>query len=163
MAVSSHVESVDNLRRLHAATVELTESYRDQSDALRQSAERLRQWIASEQRQYWNQQLIRAERQFNSDQEELHRSIITDQDQRKGSTDARFRMEKSKKRVQLCQQKLVLVKKWTVELDHLIDKFLGRIGGFNELADQVLPDSARQLAAWIDALEKYTEAGGGGP
>ena len=160
MAQSSHVQSVDDLRRLQAATIELNDIGRNQTDALRQHVENLRQWITVEKRQYWNQQLRKAEQQLQSEIEELHRSIITDKD-RKGSTDAKVRVDRSKKRVQLCQQRILQTRNWACELERMIDKFLGRIGSFSELSSQMLPDATHQLAVWIDALEHYTETGGG--
>ncbi len=159
MTTPSHVQSIDDLKRLFAATLELDQNYRNQATALRQAAEQLRRWVTTEARQYWNNQLMRAERQLQSDYEELHRSKITDpQRNGAGSTDAMIRVMKSKKRLELCMQRQDAVKQWTREIDRLVDNFIGRISAFTEVAEQGLPSAIEDLKAWIIALEAYSES-----
>ncbi len=162
MTTPSHVHSIDDLKRLYAATVELDQQWINHAANLRIIAERIRQWVVVEKKQYWQQQLARAEREHQSNLEELHRSQITDNSpKRMGSTDARVRVAKSQKRVQLCQQKLSLVKNWSREVDRAVDHFVGATAGFADLADHGLPLSMEQLKQWIIALENYSDSSGG--
>jgi hypothetical protein len=161
MSVPSHVQSIADLRRLLVAALELEGNWRNQVTSLRLTAERFRHWVTIEQRDYWSRQLLRAERQLASDLEALHRSQITDTSPNKsGTVDAQVRVNRSKQRVRLCEQRKLAVKKWSVEIDRLVDNFLGRINHLSELADKDLPLANSHLANWIAALEVYSETGG---
>ncbi|WP_417744902.1 hypothetical protein [Rosistilla oblonga] len=162
--MSSDVKSVDALRNLHAALLQLSDHCDDHVTQLRQLAHRFHEQITVQRRQYWQSQLQLAERRLQMAHEAMARAKIS-QDAADGTrnTEAEIMLARSKKRVAYCLDKLNVCKRIAAEVDRVVDRFIGELGAMSELSESGLPQSANRLAGWIDALDLYTDNSGSPP
>ncbi|QDV69602.1 hypothetical protein Poly24_33180 [Rosistilla carotiformis] len=159
--MSSDVKSVDALRSLHTAVLRLSDECDDHATQLRQLAHRFREQITVERRQYWQSQLQLAERRMQMAHEAMARAKIShDTADGTRNTEAEIMLARCKKRVGYCLDKLKVCKRIAAEVDRVVDRFIGELGAMTELSENGLPQSANRLAAWIDALDIYTDQSG---
>jgi hypothetical protein len=159
--MQGNVQSIDALRDLHHAAEKLGAGFGELSFDLKAELQRTDQWINETAPAYWRSQLKLAQQKLSEAQDNLALTQATYGGRDKpAATEAKQRVVNWRRRVATCEQKLKDVKRWASELERSKNTMVTTCSNLQQYAESDLPDAARQLAAWISALDTYTDNAG---
>ena len=156
--MQGNVRSIDALRDLRVATLELASRCGDISFDMRSETERAIQWVTQDAPQYWRHQRKLTERGFQEACDSLAAMQATVGGRDKPAcTELKKRVRKLRARLQLCDEKLALCKRWAAEIERGASDMVTATTALQQQAETGLPVAAAQLETWIAALDRYTE------
>jgi hypothetical protein len=156
MSRSARVQSVDALRVFAAALRSFGEDAIVALSELEAEINRAIEWIRYEQKEYWGEQIRRAEAEVSEARLRLERKqMLQEPGDRRSFWEEKKALEVAKRRLALGRKKLDAVRRWTQVLEH---EFMEYKGGVAPLAGWLQTDLHRGLALvkrWSGALESY--------
>jgi len=63
--------------------------------------------------------------------------------------------QRAKQRLEFCQNKMEVVRRWTSEAGRQVDEYRGRSGPLQRLLEDELPNTLAKLSRMIEAIEVY--------
>jgi hypothetical protein len=158
MSRSAKVQSIDALQHLGLGVRAFAEEASVALDDLRMDLHRAMQWIQYDQREYWTQELRRAQEAVTEAKLSLERArMFRFGDHEPSCHDEKRALEAAKRRVEAARQKLEAVKRWSRLLEHESTECRSAIA---PLAHWVQTDAPRALAMLQRlslALESYVD------
>ena len=137
MSRSARVTSIDVLPLLAASLQKFRSEGAGAVDDVESEVRRALEWIHHDRKDYWTQELRRAEEALNQARISLQQAMsmrrIADRDP--SCIDEKRALERAKRRVETARRKLEAVRHWSVALDRAADDFRR---------------SRSQFASWID-------------
>lgn len=153
---SANVRSLDALDRLAAAVRSFTEEATVALEELGMDVHRAIQWVQYEQKEYWSQQLLRAQEAVQEAKLCLERKrMFRVGDTKPSCHEEQLALDAAKRRLELTQQKLEAVRRWTRLLGH---ESMECKSGVAPLVHWLQTDAPRALAVlkrMRAALESY--------
>lgn len=157
MDYSANVKSLDALRELRGAYVQFGGDAKEAVIMLTLEARKAMQWLQVDRARYWPVELRKAQEWVVQARNELDRCQL-----HYGSEDApscfdqKKALEKAKRRLRLCEQKVKAVKKWTLAVRQELDDFDGELAKMTNWLETDLPRGVALLERMVRALDKYT-------
>jgi hypothetical protein len=156
MSRAARVQSTDALRVFAAALRSFGDDASVALADLEMQVNRAIEWIRYEQKEYWTDQIRRAEAEVAEARLNLERKqMLQEPGERRSFWEEKKALEAAKRRLAVGRQKLEAVRRWT----HLLEReFMEYKGGVAPLAGWLQSDLHRGLALlkrWSGALESY--------
>jgi exonuclease VII large subunit len=158
MSGSANVRSIDVVpvmaRALHVFGEEAATALTD----LNLEVNRAIQWFSHDMKEYWTQQVRKAQEQvaearINVERKQLFRIA----EERPSCVEEKKALEAAKRRLQLSQQKLEAVRRWTQVLARDFMEYKGRVAVLASWLQTDLPKGLAVLKRMAGALEKYVD------
>lgn len=158
MSDSAEVRSLAQLQNLQERVAFCRVQTLKETDTLQVEVQKLTRWIEEEAILYWQQQLVQAERLLNEARDALMRcEAVVRSDEKRPCTDERKRLEKTKARRALCDQKLRAAREARLVWQKQVVKLRGRSQSVADLADADLQTTALKLIDIITTLKAYSQ------
>ena len=114
------------------------------------------EWLRSEQRLYWKNQLRKREEELNVAQREHSQAQwAAGRGGRSSAVEELRALHRAKRRKEEVEQKINAVKKWSALLDQKTSKMMGPVNALTILLDQRTPQVMARLDRMLDSLEEY--------
>jgi hypothetical protein len=156
MSRSARVQSIDALRVFAAALRSFGEEATVALSELEAETNRAMEWIRYEQKEYWTEQIHRAEAEVAEARLRLERKqMLQEPGDRRSFWEEKKALEAAKRRLARGQKKLEAVRRWAQVLEH---EFMEYKGGVAPLTGWLQTDLHRGLALvkrLSGALETY--------
>ncbi len=158
---SANVRSIDVIRRFRTAIAEYDHEMREALEMLLLECRKATEWIEGDRASYWpravrsaSDRLIEAKNQLEQCQ------LAARPEDRRSCIDEKKNVEKAKRRLQYCEDKLRLVKQWQTKIRQEADEFHSGIIKLRTHLELDMPSALALLERYVIALEKYTAMGG---
>ena len=144
------------MRALRGALFQFEGGVREGLEMLVLEVRRAVDWIENDRRQYWPAQVRRASQRLTEARNELERCQL-----RYGSEEApscyeqKKALERAKRRLRLCEEKVKLTKAWIRTVRHEVNEFEGKVAQLSNCLDSDVPRAAAALDQMLRALDKY--------
>ena len=162
-ARSANVTSTDAVRTFRGALGEFAHDLADVLVMFELEVRRPLEWIENDRPRYWQQQSHKASDGLTEARIALERCELTiGGDERRSCTDERKALQKAKRRVALCEEKLAAVKKWQAAIHKETEDFAVQIARLQAFLDDEIPRGLTTLDRMSAALEKYVQLSSGG-
>ena len=161
MSSPARVTSIEALERFRVAMESFDSDARNAIAALTLEIRRVLEWIEHDRTNYWPRELRRSFDRVTEARNDLERCILRSADGNARSCyDEKKALERAKRRVRTCEEKIQQVKYWRRQLRHDAEEFTAQL---SKLESHLDIDWARGIAAlkrMVRSLERYAEAGG---
>ncbi len=155
---TSNVRDIECLATFKTDLVKLAASWDNTTQEIRTALHRINAYFHDDRPAYWRRETQLAERHLSEANDVLSRLTAEIRPgQAAPATEAKQRVAKAKLRLQLCQEKERLCKKWLIEMAQQCDDVLGPLADMSEHCQTILPDAARELGGLVDKLRAYAE------
>lgn len=155
---SANVRSVEALKQLRTALLIFEGSARDAVTSLVLEVRKAVDWLETDRAQYWPEQYRKASEALVEARSELDRRQLTyGSEEPPSCIEQKKALERAKRRVRLCEQKMKAVKHWIRAVRDELDEFEGQVARVNECLDTDVPRGVANLERMVVALEKYLE------
>lgn len=156
MERSAQVTSIDAVREFRAALLQFGGDAEDAVVMLTLEARKFIQWLQQDRARYWPEQTRKAQEWVVQARNELDRCQL-----HYGSEDApscfdqKKSLDRAKRRLRLCEDKVKIVKRWINTVRQELDAFHGELAKMNNWLETDLPRAAAALERMLRALDKY--------
>jgi hypothetical protein len=156
MAGQVAVNSIESLSDLRVALALFGEDALGALGAIGAEVRRTMFWLQHDRPMYWQEQIKRAHERLASAKAELFRRQLA-----KSSGSSAFMTEQQENvklaaaRLQECEQRLILTKKWQTQLHQAVLEYYGTVRRIKALAAGDVPSAINLLTRLIDSLEEY--------
>lgn len=156
MERSAQVTSIDAIREFRAALLQFGGEAEDAVVMLILEARKAIHWLQQDRARYWPEQTRKAQEWVVQARNDLDRCQL-----HYGSEDApscfdqKKRLERAKRRLRLCEDKVKAVKRWTNTIRQELDDFDGELAKMTNWLETDLPRAAASLERMLRALDKY--------
>jgi hypothetical protein len=158
MSRSAKVQSIDALQHLGLGVRAFAEEASVALDDLRMDLHRAMQWIQYDQREYWTQELRRAQEAVSEAKLSLERArMFRFGDHEPSCHDEKRVLEAAKRRVEAARQKLEAVKRWSRLLEHESTECRSAIAPLAHWVQTDVPRAVAMLQRLSLALESYVD------
>jgi hypothetical protein len=155
---SANVRSVDALKQLRTALLVFEASARDALTMLVLEVRKAIDWLENDRTQYWPEQYRQASEAMVEARSELERRQLTyGSEEPPSCIEQKKALERAKRRVRLCEEKIKAVKRWIRAVRNELHEFEGQVARMNECLDTDLPRAAAYLERLAVALDKYLQ------
>lgn len=152
----AHLTSIEVVERLRAAIIEFQTDALNAVMQLQLEGRRPLAWIEGDRTLYWPQQLRRASDQVAEARKELERcEVTTSGDQTRYCYDERKALERAKRRLRLCEEKVHAVKRWRVQIRRESDEFHTQLAKLARYLEHDLTKGIAALSRMGSALDRY--------
>ena len=156
MERSADVTSIDAIRGFRAALLQFGGEAEDAIVMLILEARKAIQWLQQDRARYWPEQTRKAQEWVVQARNELDRCQLHYGSENAPSCfDQKKRLERAKRRLRLCEEKVKAVKRWTNTIRQELDDFDGELAKMRNWLETDLPRAAALLERMVRALDKY--------
>ena len=150
------VTSIDVIEHFAAAMTCFGEGAKTSLEGIDMEVRRALNWIQREQKDYWTQRIRRGWDEVNIARKELERKLMFyPGDDRPSAHDERLALEAAKRRLQLAQEKVEAVKRWSHRVQREVNEYIGAIQPLRAWMEFELPKALADLGRMARALEDY--------
>lgn len=164
MASSANVTSIDAIRLIRLA---LQQFQSDAGSALMQlelEGRRPVAWIDGDRAPYWDREVRKASDRLSEARIALERAeVTTSAEETKYAYDERKALEKAKRRLRLCEEKVQKVKRWRSVIHKETEVFQAQIAKLQRYLEHDLTQSIAALGRMAESLDRYTRLEAAGP
>lgn len=158
---SATVLSIDVVRRLKVALEQFAQQLSEALVTLELESRRPLQWIETDRARYWPKELRKASDRLAEAKLALERCQLTaDPSEHRSCYDERKMVEKAKRRLELCERKIPIVRQWRGTLRKEIEEFKVQLARLNNYLEADLPRALASLERMATALEQYVQSSG---
>jgi hypothetical protein len=152
----ARIESPEVIRELRNHLAVFDQKCRNALMACVGDIQGTREWLRNDRQLYWKHQLRkREEEMLNAKRELTQAQWASSQGGRSAGVDEQRALDKAKRRYEEAQQKIEIVKKWTLLLEQRVVKMLGPVHSMLILLDQKIPPAIARVDQMLDDLEAY--------
>ncbi|HLP77172.1 MAG TPA: hypothetical protein VK327_09665 [Candidatus Paceibacterota bacterium] len=153
MADKAQVTSVEAIDAFRARLIIYTKKARAAVEEAGSEVYRTRQWLANDQRRYWEDQLRVRRKKLERAQDELSSARLSSlQD---ASTVQQMIVRKCREAVQEAEGKLAMLKKWDRELENRSEPLLKQMNQLEHTLNNDMPKAIAYLNEVVKTLEAY--------
>lgn len=156
MATEAKVRSIDALEAFRASLIVFLTRARRALDQVGEEVSRTRQWVQTEQRLHWGEQLRKRTRAMELAEQELFSARLSTL--KDSVTMQEQALRKARRLVEEAAEKVRNVKVWSRDFDRYVDPLVKKLETTRQHFDTVMPRGVAQLAALQRTLEAYSEA-----
>lgn len=161
MGSQANVRSLEAIQHLRSAIVRFDDDVTSSLGSLRQELGRVLQWIDDECPGYWRQEARRCFDRIAEARTQLARKqLITVAGHRPECVEEKKALRTAKQDLEHAQEKLRLVRQWSMKTHRASDEYLCRVGRVEQTLSQKLPRIIAMLDRMLVALEAYVETRG---
>jgi exonuclease VII large subunit len=161
MSQAANLTSVAAVAELKAALAEFDEDCRNALVALELESRRPLEWIEHDRTRYWPNEVRKASDRVSEARIALERcETSTTGDNRRDCYDEKKALQKAKRRLNLCDEKVQAVRVWRQRMRKEIEEFAVEVAKLRGYLDSDLVRAATSLEKMLAALERYTATGG---
>ena len=156
MGDRANVQSIQAIRDFRAATVRFHDEAERALESLVVEMQRSIRWIQLDRPQYWKQQV----RQCHQEVAEARGALMKCQMRRTGDFkptcfEERKAFERAKRRRQIAQDMIDVVRRWGIKSQKEADEFKARTAQLSRCLEGDLPRAVALLERIVESLEKY--------
>jgi hypothetical protein len=156
MERSADVTSIDAIRGFRTALLQFGGEAEDAIVMLILEARKAIQWLQQDRARYWPEQTRKAQEWVVQARNELDRCQLHYGSENAPSCfDQKKKLERAKRRLRLCEEKVKAVKRWTNTIRQELDDFDGELAKMRNWLETDLPRAAALLERMVRALDKY--------
>ena len=155
MAEQAQVTSVDAIEAFRASLVLYLGKTRPAVEQVEAEALRTRIWVQTTQREHWDHELRLRRRKLEQAKEELFNARISQFQQ--STLLQTMAVQRAQQAVAEAEAKLVLLKKWSREIESRGEPLVKQIEQFQGFLATDLPRGVAHLAQIVKSLDAYTE------
>jgi hypothetical protein len=153
---SAEVRSIDALQRMASALRVFADEASIALDDLRMDLHRVIQWIEYDQKDYWTQELRRAQQRVAEAKLNLERArMFRFGDSQPSCYEEKKALEAAQRRVEIARAKLEAVKRWGRLLEHESTECRSAVAPLAHWVQTDVPRAAALLRRLTGALESY--------
>jgi hypothetical protein len=158
---TANLTSTDALAAFKAALIQFAAAASDAVVQLKLEARRPIEWIDHDRAQYWPRQVQRAADAVSEARLALQRCELTiDGDSGRSCYDERKALEKTKRRLQIAEEKVQAVRRWKVAIRKEIEEFEVQAARLQQYLDSDFTRAWAALDRMAAALDQYVQPGG---
>jgi hypothetical protein len=166
MAENAHVTSVDALDAFRSGLITYLTKTRPMIEDACDDVARTRQWLQSEQRVHWENQVRQRTKKLEAAQQALFSAGLSNL--RDPTMTERNAVAKAKRALDEAVEKLRLVKRWSMEFDTRAEPLVKQLEHLRTVLASDMPKAVAHLGQLIKLLETYAgvsplAAGAAGP
>ncbi|MFT5527348.1 MAG: exonuclease VII large subunit [Pirellulaceae bacterium] len=159
MSKSAKVSSIEALPQFKTALTRYEEGMRDGLTMLMLEVRRGLNWLENDRAPYWRREYRKASDRLTEARQVLERKELTiNADDRPSCYEEKKQLEKAKRRLQYCEEKMDAVKKWVQITRQESEKFETQIARLTNFLDNDLSRATASLERMVGALDKYTQS-----
>lgn len=157
MNPSAKVHSLDALRDLRTALVKFREEVTNALTAVDVEARHAHEWLSHDQLKHWQSELRRREDQVAECKTALHRCQLMKlpSGETPSCSDEKKQLARAKARLEEAEEKIKLVKKWTLIVEQEMIEYRGPAQQLDLLVNSKLVIGIEDLDSRIRSLEAY--------
>ena len=156
MERSAQVTSIDAIREFRSALLQFGSEAEDAVVMLTLEARKAIQWLQQDRSRYWPDQTRKAQEGVVQARNDLDRCQLHYGSEHAPSCfDQKKRLERTKRRLRFCEEKVKAVKRWINTLRQELDDFDGELAKMNNWLETDLPRASAALERMLRALDKY--------
>jgi hypothetical protein len=149
------IEALDSFRaELLVYLSKMRPLLEDSSDEI----SRTRLWLQSDRRLHWESQVRRRTKELEQAQQALFSAELANL--RGPAMAERMAVQRRERALADAQDKLRLVKKWTIEFDHRAEPLAKQLESLHSVLTQTVPRAAAWLAQAVKTLDAYARVAG---
>jgi hypothetical protein len=153
---AANVRSIEALRDFRVALVQFNADAKDSIVMLMLESRKAIQWLVHDRARYWPDQLRKAQEKVVHARNDLERCQLRfGSEQAPSCFDQKKALDKAKRRLKVCEEKVKLVKKWTNVIRHELEEFDGEMSKMTTWLEADLPRGIALLERMVRALDKY--------
>lgn len=161
MAQSANITSIEALRNLKAALIAFDQEVQAALVALEMEARRPVEWIEHDRKQYWPRQVQKASDAVNEARLSLQRCELTiSGEDNRSCYDERKALQKAKKRLETCEEKVRAVRRWGPVIRKEVEEFEVQTAKLKQFLESQFVQAPVALGRMADALDRYVQQGG---
>jgi len=157
MAQSANVTSIDAIRLVRLALQTFQSEAENALMQLELEGRRPSSWI-EERGNYWVREARKASDKLSECRVALDRAeMTTSAEESKYAYDERKALEKAKKRLRLCEEKIQKVKRWRAVVHKEVEEFESQISKLERFLEFDVVQAIAQLGRMAESLDKYVQ------
>jgi len=160
MAEQSHVTSVDAIDAFRADLILYLNKARPTVEEVSGEINRMRQWLDTDQRQHWDQEIRLLGRRLEEAQQELFTAKLS-QLQNATAVQA-MTVQRLRRQLRGAEEKQHVTKRWSRELEDRTDPLAKEVDGLHTFLTIDMVRAAAHLDQVVKALQAYAAAGPAG-
>jgi hypothetical protein len=160
MADRAHVTSVDAIELFRANLLAYLGKARPVLEDACDEVFRTRQWLQHDRRTHWENQLKRRRKILEEAEQALFGARISNL--REPTSAETAAVTRAKRALNDAEEKLRLVKRWTMEFDNRVQPLVKELEGLRTMLANDMPKAAAHLAQVIKTLDAYAGVKPGG-
>jgi hypothetical protein len=153
MADRAHVTSVDAIELFRANLIAYLGKARPVLEDACDEVFRTRQWLQQDRRVHWENQLRRRRKILEEAEQTLFGARLGNL--REPTSAEMAAVTRAKRALDEAEEKLRLVKRWTMEFDHRVQPLVKELEGLRTMMANDMPKAAAHLAQVIKTLDAY--------
>jgi hypothetical protein len=153
MAERANITSVEALDSFRAALVLYLSKARPTLDEINSEVVRLRVWLESDRRMYWEKQVRRCALKLEEAKQAVFSAEMSNL--RKSTSAERMAVTKAQRDFAEAEQKLINVKKWISEFESRVAPLAKQLERVQSFLSSGLPKAQMHLSQSIKSLEAY--------
>jgi hypothetical protein len=162
MAQSANVTSIEALRLLKAALVTFDEEVQAALVALEMEARRPVDWVEHDRRRYWPREVRKASDVVSEARLALQRCELTiSGDDSRSCYDERKALQKAKKRLEKCDDKVRALRRWAPQIRKEVEEFEVQTAKLKQYLESDFSKAPGALERMAAALDRYVQQSGG--
>ncbi len=155
-AGQANIQSLDALRDMRLALITYGERTENALGELRSKIDRTMAWLQQDRPNYWREQERRAYDGVASARIAYETCRLRTVGGRHSECiEEKIAFQRAKHRLEFCQHKMEVVRRWNVEAGRQVDEYRGRAGPLQRFLEDELPKIQARLSRMIDAIEAY--------
>ncbi|MEI8379437.1 MAG: hypothetical protein WCJ09_04855 [Planctomycetota bacterium] len=152
----ANIQSLDALRDMRLALITYGERTENALGELRSKIDRTMAWLQQDRPIYWRDQERRAYDGVASARIAYETCRMRTVGGRHSECiEEKVAFQRAKHRLEFCQHKMEVVRRWNVEAGRQVDEYRGRTGPLQRFLEDELPKILAKLSRMIDAIEAY--------
>jgi hypothetical protein len=160
-ASGANITSIEALRLLKAALVTFEEEVQAAVVALEMEARRPVEWVEHDRRQYWPREVRKATDVLSEARLSLQRCELSiSGDDSRSCYDERKALQKAKKRLEKCEDKVRAVRRWGPQIRKEVEEFEVQTAKLKQFLDSEFSKAPAALERMAAALDRYVQPGG---
>ena len=158
MATSANVTSIDSIRLIRLALQQFQSDAQNALMQLELEGRRPVTWIENDRRPYWERAVRKASDQQSEARVALERAeLTTSAEEHKFAYDERKALEKAKRRLRLCEEKIQKVKRWRTVIHKESEEFEAQVAKLKRYLEHDLVQGVALLGRLAESLDKYVQ------
>lgn len=152
----ANIQSLDALRDMRVALITYGERTENALGELRSKIDRTMAWLQQDRPIYWRDQERRAYDGVASARIAYETCRLRTVGGRHSECiEEKVAFQRAKHRLEFCQHKIEVVRRWNIEAGRQVDEYRGRTGPLQRFLEDELPKILAKLSRMIDAIEAY--------
>lgn len=155
----ANIRSTAAVRTTKSALIQFEAGMRDVIAELLLQTQRASDYIEQDRARYWPRAARTASDRLIAARNALERCETSIRpDDKRSCYEEKLALDKAKRRLRLCEEKVRTLRKWRVAIRQEVEEFRGQMARLNNFLDADLPRAIASLERMARALDEYTEA-----